>query len=191
MSVEIKSEAVSTLEECLKHYSKEELLKDEDSYSCSKCKTKVEATKRIHIWEEPEVLIIHLKRFAGSGERITRKINTEVKIPFDNLKLQDNYVDFHKKDTTYKLYAVTAHNGNSGGGHYVAYIKNGIDNNWYCFNDEAVYLEKSHYKIHLIHLHIYYSILKTDLIIIIICILLMTYKYIYPCVILSYMYCTS
>jgi ubiquitin carboxyl-terminal hydrolase 8 len=141
LSIEIKTETSSSLEECLTHYSKEELLKGEDSYSCTKCKEKVEANKRIHIWEAPEVLIIHLKRFVGSGGKITRKINTEVKIPFSDLELKDNYVNFNKISGKYRLYAVTAHNGNSGGGHYIAYTKNAIDDNWYSFNDESVYLE--------------------------------------------------
>ena len=61
LSVEIKGDTPSTLENCLTQFSKEELLKGDDSYSCNKCKIKVEANKRIHIWQAPEILIIHLK----------------------------------------------------------------------------------------------------------------------------------
>jgi ubiquitin C-terminal hydrolase len=142
MSVEIKSEISCSLEECLLHYSKEEILKGNDSYSCSKCKTKVEASKRIYIWYEPEILVIHLKRFDGFGYSV-RKINTQVKIPLTDLELKNNFPDFNMKSTKYDLYAVTSHKGNSHGGHYVAYVKNIIDKNWYCFNDEHVYLEEN------------------------------------------------
>ena len=41
-------------------------------------------------------------------------------------------------DQIYDLYGVIYHSGGLGGGHYVAYTKNLINNNWYLFDDENV-----------------------------------------------------
>lgn len=131
----------NNLEECLKSYSEEEHLKGDDLYKCSCCNKMVEAKKRIYIWESPEILIIHLKRFLVRNGSITHKLDKSINIPLEGLELKDNYVENNNISIKYNLYAVTAHTGNCNGGHYVSYIKNGIDNYWYRMNDEMVYRE--------------------------------------------------
>nr|XP_018670070.1 ubiquitin carboxyl-terminal hydrolase 32 [Ciona intestinalis] len=37
----------------------------------------------------------------------------------------------------YDLYAVSCHSGILGGGHYIAYAKNKVNNKWYCYNDSS------------------------------------------------------
>ena len=48
-----------------------ETLKGENKYFCSGCKKKCEAKKRFSIEQTPRTLIIHLKRFTNSGNKIS------------------------------------------------------------------------------------------------------------------------
>ncbi|CAF4418330.1 unnamed protein product, partial [Rotaria sp. Silwood2] len=45
--------------------------------------------------------------------------------------------NFDADNTTYNLYAFVCHYGVIGGGHYVAFVKNHINQQWYCFNDSS------------------------------------------------------
>ncbi|PIO24106.1 hypothetical protein AB205_0036480 [Aquarana catesbeiana] len=48
--------------DCLKSFSKEEKLTDNNRFYCSNCKTRRDSTKKIEIWKLPPVLLVHLKR---------------------------------------------------------------------------------------------------------------------------------
>jgi len=52
-----------TLKDCLDMYVKEETLKENNEWYCSKCKNFKLATKKFDIWFCPKYLIIHFKRF--------------------------------------------------------------------------------------------------------------------------------
>ncbi|CAM4750883.1 unnamed protein product [Rotaria magnacalcarata] len=45
--------------------------------------------------------------------------------------------NFDPDNTTYNLYAFVCHYGFIGGGHYVSFVKNHINQQWYCFNDSS------------------------------------------------------
>ena len=48
--------------------------------------------------------------------------------------------DIHEiNNTVYDLHAISDHHGSLQSGHYIAYCKNGINQNWYGFNDERVF----------------------------------------------------
>ncbi|XP_052268914.1 ubiquitin carboxyl-terminal hydrolase 32-like isoform X1 [Dreissena polymorpha] len=51
------------LDTCLRAFTKEEELGDEELYYCSKCKKHCLAAKKLDIWRLPPVLIVNLKRF--------------------------------------------------------------------------------------------------------------------------------
>ncbi|XP_064618756.1 ubiquitin carboxyl-terminal hydrolase 32-like [Lineus longissimus] len=51
------------LDTCLKAFTKEEELGEDELYYCSKCKKHRLAAKRLEIWKLPPMLIIHMKRF--------------------------------------------------------------------------------------------------------------------------------
>ena len=40
-----------------------------------------------------------------------------------------------RRSAVYSLYAVSNHSGGTYGGHYTAYCKHPISNDWHCFND--------------------------------------------------------
>ncbi|XP_067864309.1 ubiquitin carboxyl-terminal hydrolase 32 isoform X2 [Heptranchias perlo] len=51
------------LDSCLRAFTSEEELGEDELYYCSKCKTHRLATKKLDLWRLPSILIIHLKRF--------------------------------------------------------------------------------------------------------------------------------
>ena len=138
LSIETPDKEDISLQECLINFSKTENLDGDNQYNCSNCKKKVNATKTMYIWEPPEALIIHLKRFKNTY-RYTMKTSSKVEFPIDELKLTNNLCPFHKKDSKYELCGITEHLGGSWNmGHYIAYCKNGINKLWYEFNDASV-----------------------------------------------------
>ncbi|KAJ6653692.1 hypothetical protein lerEdw1_008818 [Lerista edwardsae] len=51
------------LDSCLRAFTNEEELGEDEMYYCSKCKMHCLATKKLDLWRLPPILIIHLKRF--------------------------------------------------------------------------------------------------------------------------------
>lgn len=51
------------LDNCLRAFTNEEELGEDEMYYCSKCKMHSLATKKLDLWRLPPILIIHLKRF--------------------------------------------------------------------------------------------------------------------------------
>lgn len=127
-----------TLHDCLKLFSKREVLGMNDSWYCPRCKEHRQATKQIQLWDTPDVLLIHLKRFENLRS-FSDKIDEVVYFPITGLDMSPYMVN--KEDprgTIYDLVAVDNHYGGLGGGHYTAYAKNSSDSRWYYFDDSRV-----------------------------------------------------
>jgi ubiquitin carboxyl-terminal hydrolase 8 len=127
-----------TLQNCLKNFSMTDYLNDDNKYKCDNCKTETSANKTIYIWDLPELLIIQLKRFSYSKNRLNKN-NNIITFPLENLEFNDNYHKYRIKNYKYDLYGVISHYGNLSGGHYIAYTKNELNNKWYKYNDSSVY----------------------------------------------------
>ena len=109
---------------------------------CSTCKDFKSATKKIDLWNSPDLLIIHLKRF-NYTRNYRDRINTLVRFPINGLDFSQyllspstssNNNDDDNDDTNnniYDLYAICNHLGGMGGGHYTAYVKNLDNKQWY------------------------------------------------------------
>lgn len=127
-----------TLQQCLETFSACEELSKDDWVFCSKSGNFEKSLKKLDIWNSPEVLIIHLKRFGR--ERLTgplEKIDTLVRFP---MKLDlSPFVrgPGPKAQHQFALYATVNHSGGLGGGHYTAYARvgDGLERQWYHFND--------------------------------------------------------
>lgn len=122
------------LQQCIEHFTKEEVLDGDEMPTCSKCKTRRKCTKRFSIQKFPKILVLHLKRFSPS-ERY-RKLSATVEFPLTNL-------DMSAYSTTpqvamYNLYAVSNHSGTAYSGHYTAYCLHSGTSQWYEFNDSRV-----------------------------------------------------
>ena len=62
-----------------------EQLDSENSWYCPKCKAHVAASKKLDLWELPECLVVHLKRFTHG--RLSAKLDTAVEYPLQGLDL--------------------------------------------------------------------------------------------------------
>jgi len=135
-----------TLDDCLKHFGVTELLCGQNQYSCDICNAKTDAAKRTMIWHIPDRLIIQLKRFTNTYAS-TSKNGTYVDFPINDLNLKDYTSPYNIRDNVYDLYGVVHHSGYLYGGHYIAYTKSPINNEWYEFNDDdALHIDKDKVK---------------------------------------------
>jgi len=134
IQIALPSETRTSLEECVDSHFMDVVLSDDNSFECSICKKKTEATQRLSLAELPPIIPIHLVRFSADGRS---KNNTHVDIP-EELDLSEYRVqgnDDTETPAVYRRYAVIKHIGGVGGGHYVAYVK-GRDGIWRLFDDD-------------------------------------------------------
>merc|ERR1712157_196161 len=128
------------LSDCITAFCEKETLSENDAWYCSNCKDFKCASKKIDLWDSPDLLIIHLKRFNYTRNWRDR-INTLVQFPVEGLDLGPFLLSQeHKKDAVYDLYAVSNHMGGMGGGHYTAYAKNLDNKKWYQLDDSRTSL---------------------------------------------------
>lgn len=127
-----------TLDSCLRLFSQPEILGSADSWYCPNCKQHTQASKQIELWNTPDILLIHLKRFENQRS-FSDKIDATVKFPIEGLDMSP-YLSYKKEgeNDVYDLIAVDNHYGGLGGGHYTAYCRNFIDGKWYYFDDSRV-----------------------------------------------------
>lgn len=139
-TVEIPEKGDSTLDQCLEQFSKEELLQGDNKYSCSRCKKRTDAVKRMYVWESPKILIVQLKRFKMNNHGQATKNNSVITFPINNFSLEKVYSGRNKsKQRTYNLLSVSDHSGNCHGGHYVAVSRSAMNNRWYKYDDKQVF----------------------------------------------------
>lgn len=123
-----------TLDDCLNEFGKEEILSEQDTWYCPRCKEHRRATKKFELWKTPDVLVMHLKRFSSSTYR-RDKLDVLVEFPIEGLDLTSRVLQTEDgKSEIYDLIAVDDHWGGLGGGHYTAFAKSFIDNEWYEYN---------------------------------------------------------
>ena len=59
----VKDQFELSIESCFKGFTEEESLGGDDQWYCSKCKEHVDFTKKLEIYNVPQILCIQLKRF--------------------------------------------------------------------------------------------------------------------------------
>ena len=147
-----------SLETCLHAFCTSDRLIDRDQYRCDQCKAKVDASKTLALHSLPEVLMLHVKRFAHNSY-FGSKVNRHVNFPINGLDMraflsEDKRTRMTKAaeaaaagtasaataddSSLYDLYAVIRHLGSVAGGHYISYAKNHITGKWYEFDDRIV-----------------------------------------------------
>jgi len=131
-----------TLSKCLDLFTAIEKLGPDDPWYCSKCKGFRQATKKFDLWQVPEMLVIHLKRFYHKNKLWREKLDTFVHFPTDDFDLSPWIKAALLPDQSppiYQLQAVTNHYGSLVGGHYTAFALAGGDHKqWYKFDDSYV-----------------------------------------------------
>ncbi|KAI4837811.1 ubiquitin carboxyl-terminal hydrolase 2 [Plasmodium brasilianum] len=154
LSLDIKTLTFVDLEErygidtCLKLFSEEEHLDENNTWYCGNCKLHVQAYKKLDLFRMPIILILHLKRFNNTNRWLRTKVDSYVYYPhkeneFLNMApyiLEDGLKHMKKLDSQYsplyELIGVNCHTGGLCGGHYFAYVK--LHDKWYNFNDTYV-----------------------------------------------------
>lgn len=107
-----------------------------DEYSCDNCKGRHKASVSHKINRLPPYLFTVIRRFEGTG----RKDHRPVSIENESLLLQPFTTDgCAEADKSYKLLGIVDHHGSAFGGHYVAQIKNLVNNRWYLYDDETAH----------------------------------------------------
>ncbi|XP_072421519.1 ubiquitin carboxyl-terminal hydrolase 8 isoform X1 [Chiloscyllium punctatum] len=137
LSLPLPSSSKCSLQDCLKLFSKEEKLTDNNRFHCSNCKAHRDSTKKLEIWKLPPILLVHLKRFSYEG-RWKQKLQTNVDFPLENLDLFSYLIGPRSNVKRYNLFAVSNHYGGLDGGHYTAYCKNAVKQRWFKFDDQDV-----------------------------------------------------
>lgn len=107
---------------CLEAYLAEEPLGPDDRWFCRACKEDKQANKKLNLWKLPEILVVHLKRFAYT-RLVKSKIDTFVDFPIRDLDLSKYVKNREGESYLYELYAISNHYGGMAGGHYTAYAK--------------------------------------------------------------------
>ncbi len=119
------------LYECFEYNKKIDLMSGENQMYCNICNKLCNAYYSTILYSGPNYWIINLNRGKGAVY--------ECKVNFPNQLNIFNYVNFKDGVTAYELYAVICHLGPSSmSGHFVAYCRNRIDNQWYLYNDGIV-----------------------------------------------------
>lgn len=150
-----------TIEQCFDEYTKDEINRDL-TWKCSGCKKEQSAPqKKIDFLAGylPNVLIVHLKRFAHrnleiySGGRTfghQQKIDMYVDFPLEGLDLAPYCTrnslaasGSSEDDCLYDLFAVCNHYGRMGFGHYTAFARDwlpdgDLEDQWFSYDDDSV-----------------------------------------------------
>ncbi|KAM4565891.1 ubiquitin carboxyl-terminal hydrolase 2a isoform 2-T5 [Odontesthes bonariensis] len=124
-----------SLMDCVRLFTKEDVLDGDEKPTCYRCKARRRCTKKFTIQKFPKILVLHLKRF--SEARRTSKLSTFVNFPMKDLDLRE-FASENSTNAVYNLYAVSNHSGTTMGGHYTAYCRNPNSGEWYTFNDSRV-----------------------------------------------------
>jgi len=128
----------TTLENLLVLFEEPVELKHENSYACENCKKLCPATRQSRVIEWPDILMIHLERFAL--KRPSPGMGMFFKNLFDYGKLHD-HISFRSimdyGGQSYTLIALVVHEGYSADyGHYISYIEK--NEQWYHISDSNV-----------------------------------------------------
>ena len=117
--------------DCFLYNQKNDFMIGENSMYCNYCKQTCGSSMISYLSVTPNVLILILNR--GKGIEFKVKINF-----FEELNLE-NFVEHKELGFKYKLIGVITHLGGSDmSGHFIAYCKDPISNDWYLFNDATV-----------------------------------------------------
>eukprot|EP00062_Callorhinchus_milii_P026238 gi/632988119/ref/XP_007882932.1/ PREDICTED: ubiquitin carboxyl-terminal hydrolase 2 [Callorhinchus milii] len=122
-----------SLMDCIRLFTKEDVLDGDEKPTCYRCKARRRCTKKFTIQKFPKILVLHLKRFSESRIR-TSKLSTFVNFPLKDLDLRE-FSSEHNVNAVYNLYAVSNHSGTTMGGHYTAYCRHPLSTEWFSFND--------------------------------------------------------
>ena len=137
--IEIESKINLSLYDALVNLNKGQILEEENSWYCKKCKDLKTARRKLEIYRAPLYLILKFKRFKYK-DKVEENIlgnKNETFIEYNELlNLKDFIIGPDKEKYEYNLYGVVIHKKQINNGHYISYCKN--IGKWYLYNDRNV-----------------------------------------------------
>ena len=128
-----RMEKIVSIRECFEYNQKCDYMTGQNQIYCNNCKQMANSMNNTTLIYGPKVLIINLNR--GKG------LQFDVKINFDEYIDIKDFIYYKTSPSRYRLIGVVTHFGPSGmSGHFIAFCRSFIDNNWYKYNDSIVTL---------------------------------------------------
>ena len=117
--------------ECFEYYEKNDYMMGENQIHCNNCKRMSNSINKTKIIIGPNALVINLNR--GKG------LQFDIELTFgENLNIR-NFIYYNESPYYYELIGIVTHFGPSNmGGHFIAFCKSFVDQNWYKYNDAIV-----------------------------------------------------
>ena len=132
-SINSQGKKCISLLSCFEHYEQPTQFEGENMLYCNYCKGQKIAISNNYLFSLPPVLAIILNR--GKGKSFDCDVN------FPEYLNLENFVVYKKSICNYRLKGVISHLGESNmSGHFIAYCRHRVDDNWYLFNDSTVTL---------------------------------------------------
>uniref|UniRef100_A0A3P8V8V0 Ubiquitin specific peptidase 18 n=1 Tax=Cynoglossus semilaevis TaxID=244447 RepID=A0A3P8V8V0_CYNSE len=107
----------NSLESCISTFLEEHELRGINCCFCAECGAKTPSKQCVKFLALPRILCVHLKRFGEAGSATPGNSTTKCK---------------------YTLYAVVVHSGSAMCGHYTAYVRHKVNQQWYYADDSHV-----------------------------------------------------
>ena len=128
-----------SLAECMtRQFSPERL--EGTGWRCDACKQVPDVVMRsCGIWRAPKVLLVCIKRFecdTTRGKR-TERLRLPKYVDFTRVLCQQDGTGKRRR-ATYRLMSFVCHHGSAHCGHYVAYARDSVHDEWCEFDDESV-----------------------------------------------------
>ena len=131
------------LKYCFEHYRFPNEFSGDNQLYCNSCSRLTNSFNQTVLYSLPKTLIIILNR--GRGKIFDCKVDFPSEFDLEKFVLCPQSI------TKYKLSGVITHLGDSGmSGHFIAFCRHRLDNNWYRYNDAIVTLcqdQNNEYKI--------------------------------------------
>ena len=117
--------------ECFEYYEKNEFMNGQNQIYCNNCHKMTNSINKSQLIIGPNVLVINLNR--GKG------LQFDIKLKFKEYLDVRRFIYYAESPSYYELIGIVTHFGPSSmGGHYIAFCKSFVDQNWYKYNDAMV-----------------------------------------------------
>mmetsp|Transcript_15288 Transcript_15288/g.31709 ORF Transcript_15288/g.31709 Transcript_15288/m.31709 type:complete len:857 (+) Transcript_15288:100-2670(+) len=137
LSVDINDPQITTLDDALFEFTKDELLTEDNCVTCQRCRKKQPVSKGLRLATAPSILVIHLKRFAFNDYGRLVRLHKRIQFP-QKLEIGDYMSNLNKaRPPPYSLVGVLVHQGQTcASGHYLSFVKK--NGEWFKTNDSEV-----------------------------------------------------
>uniref|UniRef100_A0A1A7XU31 Ubiquitin specific peptidase 18 n=3 Tax=Iconisemion striatum TaxID=60296 RepID=A0A1A7XU31_9TELE len=131
----------NSLENCLASFFEHQELRGANSCYCTHCETRNPSRQGLKLNSLPPILCIQLKRFRnmrGSTQKLNCRVTFPENFDFSEILMKAFTASFSQKKCKYTLYAVVVHCGCAAFGHYTAFVRDKVNQQWYYADDSHV-----------------------------------------------------